>query len=109
MNDPFLNLLGLCRKAGKLSLGHDACKLAINSDSASVIFITSDASERLEEEIAGLAKTKEIEIIHIEQTMLDIKSAIGFKAAVFSVDDNGFAKSLIKKLNENKNREERSL
>ncbi|MBP9987925.1 MAG: ribosomal L7Ae/L30e/S12e/Gadd45 family protein [Ruminococcus sp.] len=109
MNDLFLNLLGLCRKAGKLSLGHDACKLSINSGKASVVFITSDASERLIDEIEGLAQNKEIRIFYIKQTMLDIRSAVGFKAAVFSVDDDGFAKSLINKLNENKNGEERSL
>ena len=34
MNDSVLNLLGLCRRAGRLSLGHDACKQAINSGKA---------------------------------------------------------------------------
>ena len=45
----------------------------------------------------------------MKYTMLDIKQALSFKAAVFTVDDEGFAKSLIAKLNENQSGEERSI
>lgn len=109
MNDAALSLLGLCRKAGKLSLGHDACKPAINYGKAKLCIICSDASERLKDEISGLAQSKKIQTVFVKYTMLDIKNAIGFKAAVFTVDDEGFAKSLINKLNENQSGEERVL
>lgn len=109
MNDSALNLLGLCRKAGKLSLGHDACKLALNSGRAALCIICSDASKRLFDEISGIASTKGIKIYDVRYSMLDIKQALSFKAAVFTVDDEGFAKSLVAKLNENQSGEERSL
>lgn len=109
MNDSALSLLGLCRKAGKLSLGHDACKLAVNSGKAALCIICSDASERLSEEISGLARAKNIKIYDVKYTMLEIKQALSFKAAVFTVDDEGFARSLISKLKENQSGEERSL
>ena len=49
MNDSALSLLGLCRKAGKLSLGHDACKASLNAGAASLCVICTDASERLKD------------------------------------------------------------
>ncbi len=107
MNDSFLNLLGLCRKAGKLSLGHDACKESIKSSAAQLMFICSDASERLAEEMEALAKENGIKTYSVKYSMLDIKQALSFKAAVIAVNDSGFSKSLINKLNENKSGEER--
>lgn len=109
MNDSALNLLGLCRRAGRLSLGHDACKQAINSGKAKLCLICSDASERLFDEISGLAKAHNKTVYDVRYTMLDIKQALSFKAAVFTVDDDGLAKSLIAKLKENQSGEERIL
>lgn len=109
MNDSALNLLGLCRKAGKLSLGHDACKAALNQGKASLCLICSDASQRLSEEISSLAEKAGVRIFDVGYSMLDIKAAISFKAAVLTIDDEGFAKSLIKKINENESGKERGL
>ena len=109
MNDSALSLLGLCRKAGKLSLGHDACKLALNSGNASLCIICNDASQRLNDEITSLAEKAEVKIFDVAYSMMDIKKATGFKAAVFTVDDEGFAKTLIKKFNENESGKERGL
>ena len=109
MNDSALSLLGLCRKAGKLSLGHDACKASLNAGNASLCVIRSDASERLNEEITALAEKAEVRIVDVSYTMLDIKNAVSFKAAVFTVDDEGFAKTLINKFNDNESGKERGL
>ncbi len=109
MNDSALSLLGLCRKAGKLSLGHDACKASLNAGSAKLCVICADASERLKDEISSLAEKAEVKVFDVKYTMLDIKNAISFKAAVFTVDDEGFAKSLINKINDNKSGKERGL
>lgn len=107
MNDSALSLLGLCRKAGKMSMGHDACKLSLKSGSAELCVICSDASTRLREEISFLAENASVPVASVTYTMLDIRQATGFKASVFTIDDAGFAKSLIKKLNDNKSGEER--
>lgn len=109
MNDSALSLLGLCRKAGKLSLGHDACKLALNTGVASLCVICDDASERLKEEISSLSRKAEVKIFDVSYSMMDIKKATGFKAAVFSVDDEGFARTLINKFNDNQTGKERGL
>ena len=109
MNDSALNLLGLCRKAGKLSPGHDACKASLNQGRASLCLICSDASQRLNEEITALAEKAGVRIFDVDYLMMDIKAAISFKAAVLTIDDEGFAKSLIKKINENESGKERGL
>lgn len=109
MNDSALSLLGLCRKAGKLSLGHDACKAALNAGTANLCVICSDASERLKDEISSLSEKAGVKICDVSYSMLDIKNATSFKAAVFTVDDEGFARTLIKKFNDNNTGKERGL
>ena len=109
MNDSALSLLGLCRKAGKLSLGHDACKASLNAGTASLCVICSDASERLKDEFSSLSKKAEVKIFDVSYSMLYIKNATIFKAAVFTVDDEGFARTLINKINDNKSGKERGL
>ncbi len=109
MNDSALSLLGLCRKAGKLSLGHDACKAALNAGTASLCIICADASQRLNEEISSLSQKAGVRIFDVSYSMMDIKNSTSFKAAVFTVDDEGFAKTLINKLNDNKSGKERGL
>ena len=107
MNDSALSLLGLCRRAGKMSMGHDACKLALNAGKAELCIICSDVSERLENEISFLAEKSGTVIYDVSYTMFDIQQAVGFKAGVFTVDDAGFAKSVINKLKDNKSGKER--
>lgn len=107
MTDSALSLLGLCRKAGRMSMGHDACKQTLRAGTAQMCVICSDASERLDGEISALAEKSDVPLYSVKYTMFDISQATGFKASVFTVDDAGFAKSLIKKLNDNKSGEER--
>lgn len=90
-----------------MSMGHDACKLALNAGTAELCVICSDASARLSEEIIGLAEKAQTKIYTVDYTMFDIQQSTGFKAGVFTVDDAGFAKSLIKKLNDNESGKER--
>jgi len=90
-----------------MSMGHDACKIALNAGSAELCVICSDISERLAEEITSLAEKSHIILYSVDYTMFDIQQSTGFKAGVFTIDDAGFAKSLIKKLNENKSGKER--
>ena len=49
-NDKALSMLGICRRAGKLSCGHDAAQTAIKHGHARLCLLSSDASERLCEE-----------------------------------------------------------
>lgn len=97
MNDnKFSGLLGLCRKANKMSVGHDAAKISVTSGNAVICIIASDASERLKKEFASLCKQHEgkTEIIMPEVSIADFGLAIGTKAGVITINDDGFAKML---------------
>lgn len=93
MNDAFLNLLGLARRASRLSPGHDAALAAVLRKRAQLILLTSDASERLEREFVRAGEGR-IRILKVRYTMNEIDHAAGVKAAVLTVDDEGFARRL---------------
>lgn len=97
MNDNrFSGLLGICRKANKMSIGHDASKISVKNGEACLVILASDAADRLKEEFSSLcsedgAKAEVIET-DIPQRFLALK--IGTKAAVLTVNDIGFAQKL---------------
>lgn len=100
MNDKFLNMLGLARRAGKLSPGHDASFESIQKGKAYACFLCCDASDRLKEEFDRTTKYegRNIPLIQTEYLAEDLYAATGKKAAVFTINDEGFANTLIKLL-----------
>ncbi|NLP47481.1 MAG: hypothetical protein GX345_00885 [Clostridiales bacterium] len=103
MNDKQLSLLGLCRRANLLSMGHDACMGAIAKGKASLCLLSEDASDRLQKKFAREIEFHEskIPLIHTPFTFEDIKRATGRPAGVLTINDKGFALSFLK-LEENK-------
>ena len=97
-----MGFLGLCRKAGMLLCGHDVVKESIISSKAQLVFLSSDASERLEREMrhACTYNGKNIPVLRTACTMDDFGAGIGRKSAVFSVTDTGFATKLLQKFGE---------
>ena len=95
--DKFLNLCGMCRRAGRLSAGHDASKASVRDGTAAVCVLAKDASERLREEMSGLCRAdgREIPLLQTDHTVTELSRAIGTKAAVVTVNDEGFARKLI--------------
>ena len=78
-----MGFLGLSRRAGKLSCGHDAVIESIVKDKAELIILSSDASERLKNEIKHAASYGNRNI-----------PVIGKKSAVLSVTDKSFKEKL---------------
>ncbi len=97
-----MGFLGICRKAGMLLCGHDAVKESIISSKAQLVFLSSDASERLEREMrhACTYNGKNIPVLRTACAMEDFGVGIGKKSAVFSVTDTGFATKLLLKFGE---------
>ena len=97
-----MGFLGLCRKAGMLLCGHDVVKESIISSKAQLVFLSSDASERLEREMrhACTYNGKDIPVLRTAFTMDDFGAGVGRKSAVFSVTDTGFATKLLQKFGE---------
>lgn len=106
MNDKFLSLLGMARRSGKLSLGHDAAINAVVKNKAKLCIMSKEGSERLQNEMkhACTYQNKNIPLLITEYTTFELSSAIGSKAAVITVDDEGFSKALAERYKETQNR-----
>ncbi len=91
-----MGFLGLCRKAGKLCCGRDVVRESIVKSKAELVFLSSDASERLQREMthACTYNGKNIPFIRTSYSMADFAEYIGKGSGVFSVTDTGFAKKL---------------
>lgn len=97
-NKKQLSLLGLCKKANKLSMGHDACIGSIVMSRAKACLLCSDASQRLKAEFerATSYDNRNIPLVFLPFTMEDIKNATGRPAAVITINDQGFALSFLR-------------
>lgn len=88
-------LLGLCRAAGKASLGHDACESSVKSGEARLCLVSCDASERLKAEMRRTCETESMPLLFLPFTMEETAMCMGTKkTAVLSVNDSGFAERL---------------
>lgn len=96
MDDKFLSLLGMARRSGRLSMGHDAVIGSIIKNKAKLCVLSAEASQRLCNEIkhACTYESKNIPVIITAYKTVELSAAIGSKAAVISIDDEGFAKAL---------------
>ena len=89
------SILGLCRKAGRLAVGHDAVIEAVRNGTAAQILLTSDASDRHKKEIAALNFPGET--LFLPDTMDYVGFYTGKRCCIYAVTDAGFAASVKKK------------
>ena len=92
-----LSMLGLARRAGKLSMGHDTALSAVLDYKAQMIIFAGDTSERLRKEFEVLMQKKKISIpvFVLDITISEIHYSCGYKAGVITVNDENFSKKII--------------
>jgi ribosomal protein L7Ae-like RNA K-turn-binding protein len=91
-----LNLLHMCRKAGKLKFGFDSCERSCYSGYSKLILVASDLAEKQKLKMTELA-----EAYNVKWAEVGTKEILGeaFKLrnlGVISVDDQNFAKGIKK-------------
>lgn len=89
-----LSLMGLARKAGKLSIGHDTVFAAVRNGTAKAVLLTSDASPRHARELEAAEFDGNITVLDAD--MDEAGRALGKRSCIFSVDDSGFAAAIEK-------------
>ncbi len=94
MNDRLLSLLGLSRRAGKMQIGFDPAKDAIETGKVSLLLVVSDISENTAKKIRAVAETKGVEVISIDRTRDELSSALGKTCALVAITDEGFANKM---------------
>lgn len=107
MNDRLLSLLGMARRAGKLSVGHDASIESIVKNKAKLCILCADASDRLKKEMQHACSygKKDILCLTLDSDILTLSGAIGTKAATVTVNDAGFAERIAFIYNEQQQRD----
>lgn len=90
-NEKIMNLLTMCRKAGKMALGFDSVKESILKRKAELILLASDISPKTEKEIRFFADKNGIPAVKTGSTMEGFGMGIGKKVGVIAVCDKGFA------------------
>lgn len=104
-NKKSISMMGLARRAGKLSMGHDMALLAVKSKKAKLVILASDVSPRLvnEFEKAVNSYNNGIKCIKISETINQLHMALGYKAGVITVDDINFSNRIIELLSQEEN------
>ncbi|MBQ5329927.1 MAG: ribosomal L7Ae/L30e/S12e/Gadd45 family protein [Oscillospiraceae bacterium] len=98
MDNSLKNTLTISMKAAKLKCGFDPAKEAIENGTAAVVLVMADASPKTEKEIRFFADRKGVRVIKTGIPILEMQGAVGKKAAVLAVCDEGFAASILSKL-----------
>jgi len=93
-----LTLLGFARKAGKLAVGTAAATDALKRKKAHLAITASDISEKSSKEIRFLCEKNGINFIKPELNTYDITQAIGTRAGIIAVLDEGFARAIAENL-----------
>ncbi|MBE6741802.1 MAG: 50S ribosomal protein L7ae [Ruminococcaceae bacterium] len=99
-NKKYLSMLGMARRAGKLSMGHDMAMKAVKENKAKLVIFASDISLRLIEEFERACSLKNIKCEKIEETINDIHMNLGYKAGVITVNDENFSKRINELINQ---------
>ena len=96
MNNKFLFMLGLCRKAGKMIIGTDLVTKSLPSKKTYLVIYTSDASMGTEKRVTDKCSYYGVECIKSHFSSLEISSAIGKDGAIctIGITDLNFASEL---------------
>ena len=101
MNEKVLSLLGLARRAGRLTMGFDPVTDSVKTGQSRLVLITSDISPKNEKELRFSLRNSEVQLQSIPFGVESVGSAIGKAAKIISVNDDGFASSVMKLLGNN--------
>ena len=84
-----LSTICLCRRADKLVIGFDAVASELGSLKFGGVVLAADVSAKTEKEVRFIAEKHGKEILKAPFSMDDAKSAIGKRAGVFLITDEG--------------------
>ncbi len=95
MTDRILSLLGLCRRAGKLSIGAEPAIDSMKSHKANVVLYASDFSHNSIKSVLEQAHKSNIKTFNLNRSKDELSFALGKLCGVVAVEDKGFADKLV--------------
>lgn len=98
MNDKFLGMVGMARRAGKASLGSDKCVGAVKKGMAKLVIIAADASEGTKKSVTDSCRYYNVKYIAAASRAELGKYTGAASCAAVSINDLNFAKAILDKL-----------
>jgi len=98
MNSNLSGLLGICRRAGHLTVGFDAVRELILCHRAALVLIADDLSEKTAKEIRFLVREHPESLAALPLTKTALAATIGYQKpiGVIAIADKGFATAIRK-------------
>lgn len=91
-----LSTICLCRRASRLTIGFDAVVDELKKPDFGGVVLAADVSAKTEKEIRFFAEQNGKEVLKADFTMEDAHGAVGKRAGVFLVNDEGLFGSMKK-------------
>ena len=99
VNDPFLGMLGLARRAGKLAFGDELVRESCTDKKARCVFVAADAGMSTAKKAAFYAESANVPLVTLPHGKDVLGAAIGKNGcAVCAVTDIGLAAAALQKL-----------
>lgn len=92
MQSKLLSLLGIAKKAGRLTIGNDAVIETIRAGRSSLVLLARDLAPRTARGVEAAALEYGTEVLTIPADMNELGMALGKSAGVVSVNDRGFSR-----------------
>ena len=100
VNSKLLSALGLCKKAGKLTVGFDVVSEAIRRGNAALLVLTGDLSPKSAARITAIAQEHNVRHLTIGAAMDDIERLLGKRAGILAIADQGLAEVVARQVEE---------
>ena len=96
LNNKFLSMLGLARRAGKTLIGTDLVTKALPSGKIKLVIYASDSSQNTEKKITDKCKFYSVCCVNAGHTSDEISHAVGKSSSVcvVGISDENFSKEL---------------
>ena len=95
MNNKLLSLLGIARRAGRISLGFDAAVDSVHGGQCKLLLLANDLSERTKRAIVRTADDSKVKTVFLDIPMEELGASVGKLTGIISVNDQGFADKMI--------------
>lgn len=89
-----LSLLGIARRAGRISWGRDAVEESLGKGKAHLVLVAEDISVKTAAGVRFSAERAGVPVLSIHETIESVSQAIGKRAGIVAVLDEGFAKKI---------------
>lgn len=94
MKNRLIDLLTMCRKAGRMTMGFDAVKEDIENEKVVLLLTASDISKKSEKEILFVAEKYKVAAVKTDITKEETGFYLGRQCGIIGITDKGFAEKI---------------